>query len=85
MCVFGGNFEIRIWAKTDGRLTSISQNSALFSILGSTYGGDGRSTFALPDLLGRAAIEIGRGPGLQEIKLGQSSGEIIRGLSGHPP
>ena len=53
---FGGNFAPRGWAKLDGQLLAISSNSALFSILGTTYGGDGRTTFALPDLRGRASI-----------------------------
>jgi microcystin-dependent protein len=50
MCAFGGSFAIRGWAKTDGQLIPISQNSALFSLLGTTYGGDGRTTFGLPHL-----------------------------------
>jgi microcystin-dependent protein len=56
MCAFAGKFTTRNWAKTDGQLRPISKNQALFSILGTTYGGDGRITFALPDLRGRAAI-----------------------------
>ncbi len=74
MCAFGGNFAIRGWAKTEGQLIPISQNTALFSLLGTTYGGDGRTTFGLPDLRGRAAIGAGSGPGLQSIRLGQRGG-----------
>lgn len=71
---FGGNFAPRAWAYCDGQLMSIAQNTALFSILGTTYGGDGRTTFALPDLRGRAPIHAGTGPGLSTRKLGQRSG-----------
>jgi microcystin-dependent protein len=72
--MFGGNFAPRGWALCNGQLLAISQNSALFSILGTTYGGDGRTTFALPDLRGRSAIHVGTGPGLSDIKLGQRGG-----------
>ena len=72
--MFGGNFAPRSWAFCDGQLLAISQNQALFSILGTTYGGDGRTTFALPDLRGRVAIGSGRGPGLSDHRLGQRSG-----------
>ncbi|WP_420573820.1 phage tail protein [Kordia sp.] len=72
--MFGGNFAPRGWALCNGQLLAISQNSALFSILGTTYGGDGRTTFALPDLRGRSAIHPGTGPGLSTIKLGQRGG-----------
>ena len=71
---FGGNFAPRNWALCNGQLLSIAQNSALFSILGTTYGGDGRTTFALPDLRGRAPISAGTGPGLSPHKLGARSG-----------
>ncbi|WP_121631628.1 phage tail protein [Tropicibacter alexandrii] len=64
----------RSWARADGSLLPISSNTALFSILGTTYGGDGRTTFALPDLQGRSAINVGHGPGLNQIRLGQKSG-----------
>jgi microcystin-dependent protein len=74
MCAFGGNFTIRGWAKTEGQLLAISSNTALFSILGTTYGGDGRTTFALPDLRGRSPIGQGQGPGLQTYRLGQQGG-----------
>ena len=72
--MFGGNFAPRGWAFCDGQLLPISQNTALFSILGTTYGGDGRTTFALPDLRGRTAIHPGTGPGLSNRRLGESGG-----------
>lgn len=72
--MFAGNFAPRGWAVCDGQLLSISQNTALFSILGTTYGGDGRSTFALPDLRGRAPIHTGTGPGLSPRPLGSKGG-----------
>ncbi len=72
--MFGGNFAPRGWALCDGQLLPISQNSALFSILGTTYGGDGRTTFALPDLRGRAPMHAGSGPGLSTRQLGQKGG-----------
>lgn len=71
---FGGNFAPKGWALCDGQLLPIASNSALFSILGTTYGGDGRSTFALPDLRGRVAIHPGHGPGLSNYRLGQKGG-----------
>lgn len=72
--MFGGNFAPRGWAFCDGQLLSIAQNSALFSILGTIYGGDGRTTFALPDLRGRYAMHPGNGPGLSSRRLGQKGG-----------
>jgi microcystin-dependent protein len=72
--MFGGNFAPRGWAFCDGQLLSIATNTALFSILGTTYGGDGRTTFALPDLRGRVAIHPGHGPGLSSYSLGMKSG-----------
>jgi microcystin-dependent protein len=74
LCAFGGDFDIRNWAKTEGQLLPISQNIALYSVLGTTYGGDGRTTFALPDLRGRSPIGQGQGPGLQRYSLGQKGG-----------
>jgi microcystin-dependent protein len=71
---FGGNFAPRGWAFCDGQLLPISQNQALFSILGTTYGGDGKTTFALPDLRGRVAIHPGHGPGLSAYRLGETGG-----------
>jgi len=72
--MFGGNFSPRGWAYCDGQLLAIASNTALFSILGTTYGGDGRTTFALPDLRGRAPIHPGTGPGLSTYRLGQRGG-----------
>lgn len=72
--MFGGNFAPRGWALCDGQLLPISQNSALFSILGTTYGGDGRTTFALPDLRGRVSMHPGHGAGLSNRRLGEKGG-----------
>lgn len=75
--MFGGNFAPRGWAYCNGQLLPISQNSALFSLLGTTYGGDGRTNFALPDLRGRVAVNSGggsAGPGLSPRPLGSRSG-----------
>ncbi len=73
--LFAGNFAPRGWAFCQGQLLNIAQNTALFSILGTTYGGDGRTTFALPDLRGRAPIGFGQGPGRPYYDLGQMGGE----------
>jgi len=67
-------FAPRGWALCNGQLLPINQNQALFSLLGTTYGGDGRTTFALPDLRGRVAIHPGNGPGLSPYALGQKGG-----------
>jgi microcystin-dependent protein len=72
--IFAGNFAPRGWALCDGQLLPISQNTALFSLLGTTYGGDGRTTFALPDLRGRVPIHAGQGPGLSNYALGARGG-----------
>lgn len=72
--LFAGNFAPRGWAFCDGSLLPISQNSALFAIIGTTYGGDGVQTFALPDLRGRAPIAPGAGPGLSNRNLGETGG-----------
>ena len=72
---FGFNFAPQGWAQCQGQLLSISQNSALFSLLGTMYGGDGRTTFGLPDLRGRTAISVGQGPGLSDYVQGQVGGE----------
>ena len=72
--MFGGNFAPRGWAFCDGQLLSIASNSALFSILGTTYGGDGRTTFGLPDLRSRVPVGEGTGPGLPAIRLGERGG-----------
>ena len=71
---FGFNFPPQGWALCQGQLLSIAENSALFAIVGTTYGGDGQTTFALPDLRGRVAVGVGQGPGLTNITLGQSAG-----------
>jgi microcystin-dependent protein len=73
--IFAGNFAPVGWALCDGQLMSISQNTALFSLLGTTYGGDGRSTFGLPNLQGMAPIQQGQGPGLSLRDLGETGGE----------
>lgn len=72
--LFAGNFEPRGWAFCNGQIISIAQNTALFSLLGTTYGGNGQTTFALPDLRGRLAVGFGQGPGLSPYVLGQVSG-----------
>jgi microcystin-dependent protein len=74
--MFGGNFAPRGWAFCNGQLMSIAQNTALFSILGTTYGGDGQTTFALPDLRGRVPVHSGssQGPGLPPVQLGEMAG-----------
>ncbi|SPE25730.1 Tail Collar domain protein [Candidatus Sulfopaludibacter sp. SbA3] len=72
--MFGGNFAPSGWALCNGQLMSISQNAALFSILGTTYGGDGIQTFALPDLQGRVAVHQGTGAGLSPYILGEKTG-----------
>lgn len=72
--LFGGNFAPRGWAFCNGQLLAIASNQALFSILGTTYGGDGRTTFALPDLRGRVPLHPGTGPGLTTRQLGEKSG-----------
>ena len=80
--LFAGNFAPQGWAFCNGQLLSISQNTALFSILGTTYGGDGRSTFALPDLRSRVALGGGQGagPGLPSYNLGAAGGEAAHTL-----
>jgi microcystin-dependent protein len=72
--IMGFNFAPRGWAFCDGQLLAISQNTALFSLVGTTYGGDGRVTFGLPDIRGRAAVHPGTGPGLTQRRLGQKGG-----------
>ncbi|WP_371862950.1 phage tail protein [Winogradskyella haliclonae] len=72
--MFAGNFAPRGWALCEGQLLAISSNTALFSILGTTYGGDGRTTFALPDFRGRVPVGTGTGPGLSTYRLGQRGG-----------
>ena len=72
--MFAGNFAPRGWAFCDGQLLAVSQNDALFSLLGTIYGGDGRTTFGLPDLRGRVPIHAGSGPGLSQRRLGAKTG-----------
>ncbi len=72
--LFGGNFAPKGWATCDGQLLSIQQNTALFSILGTTYGGNGVTNFALPDLRGRVPVHAGTGPGLSTYVEGEVSG-----------
>jgi microcystin-dependent protein len=73
--IFTGNFAPKGWALCDGQLMPISQNTALFSLLGTTYGGDGKSNFALPNLQGSAPLQAGQGPGLSLRDLGETGGE----------
>lgn len=72
--MFGGNFAPRGWAFCAGQLLAVSQNDALFSLLGTIYGGDGRTTFGLPDMRGRIPLHAGSGPGLSPRRLGAKSG-----------
>jgi microcystin-dependent protein len=72
--IFPFNFAPKGWAFCDGQLLPLSQNTALFSLLGTNYGGDGRSNFALPDLQGNAALHPGPGPGLSQRFLGETGG-----------
>lgn len=72
--MFAGNFAPRGWALCNGAILSIQQNAALFSLLGTTYGGDGRTTFALPDLRGRVPVGSGNGPGLPSVTQGEKAG-----------
>lgn len=73
--IFTGNFAPKGWALCDGQVMSISQNTALFSLLGTTYGGNGTSNFALPNLQGCAPMQAGQGPGLTLRDLGETGGE----------
>ncbi|MGH1541826.1 MAG: phage tail protein [Arenicella sp.] len=72
--IFAGNFAPRGWAFCDGQLLPVSQNTALFSLIGTTYGGDGRSTTALPNMQGNTPMHPGRGPGLTSRRLGERGG-----------
>jgi microcystin-dependent protein len=73
--MFAGNFAPAGWALCNGQLQSISQNAALFSLIGTTYGGDGQTTFGLPELRGRVPVHQGTGPGLSNRVIGQRAGE----------
>lgn len=72
--IFAGNFAPRGWATCQGQILAISQNTALFSLIGTYYGGNGQTTFALPDLQGRAIVGAGQGPGLSYYSIGQQGG-----------
>ena len=78
---FGFNFAPRGWTKCDGQLLPIAQHTALFSLLGTTYGGDGRTTFGLPDLRGRAALHQGTGAGLTNRRIGEKAGSQTETLT----
>lgn len=84
---FGFNFAPRGWATCSGQLLAISQNTALFALLGTYYGGDGRTTFGLPDLRGRNMIGAGQGPGLSPVNIGEKSGyeNVTLTLGNLPP
>ena len=71
---FGFNFAPRGWAFCQGQIMSINENQALFSLLGTTFGGDGRTSFGLPDLRGRSIVGVGNGPALSNIRWGEKSG-----------
>ncbi|MCW2572782.1 MAG: Tail Collar domain protein [Frankiales bacterium] len=79
--LFAGTFAPRNWAFCDGQIMSIQQNAALFSILGTTYGGNGQTTFALPDLRGRVPLGPRQGPGLSSYVLGEAGGEESHALT----
>ena len=72
--MFAGNFAPRGWAKCEGQLLPIASNTALFSLIGTMYGGDGRTTFALPDMRGRVPVSPGQGPGLSDYRQGPGGG-----------
>ena len=80
--VFAPNFAPKNWAYCAGQLLAINQNQALFSILGTTYGGNGVTTFALPDLRGKAPVGVGQGLGLSNYTLGQQTGTTANTLTG---
>ncbi|NJN46233.1 MAG: phage tail protein [Candidatus Competibacteraceae bacterium] len=79
--IVGFNFAPRGWAFCDGQILPINQNQSLYSLLGTTYGGDGRTSFALPDLRGRTPIHVGRSNGGADHRLGQKSGEETHTLA----
>ena len=86
--MFAGNFAPRGWAFCDGQLLAVANNDALFSLLGTLYGGDGRTTFGLPDLRGRIPVHTGTGPGLSQRRLGAKGGAetetlTVNGLPAH--
>jgi microcystin-dependent protein len=73
---FGFNFAPRGWATCEGQILSISQNTALFSLLGTQFGGNGQTNFALPDLRGRGMVGVGQGPGLPAVQIGEQGGSV---------
>ena len=75
--IFGFNFAPKGWAFCDGQLLPLSQNTALFSLLGTTYGGDGKSNFALPDVQGRAPMHPGQGPGLSTVQIDRTVAPVV--------
>jgi microcystin-dependent protein len=79
--MFAGNFAPRGWALCDGQLLAVSQNDALFSLLGTIYGGDGRTTFGLPELRGRLPMHAGSGPGLTARNIGTKPGQETASVS----
>ncbi len=81
--LFAGTFAPRGWTFCEGQLLQVSQSTSLFAVIGSTYGGDGRSTFALPDLRGRAPLQPGNGAGLPSVRLGQQ-GSVMKADSSTP-
>ena len=81
--MFGGNFPPSGWAFCDGQLVPISENDALFTLIGTTYGGDGQETFALPNLQSRIPIHAGQGPGLTNRTLGETGGTESVTLTTH--
>jgi microcystin-dependent protein len=84
--MFGGNFNPRTYALCRGQLLSIAENTALFALIGTTYGGDGMTTFALPDFRGRRPIGTGQGPGLSNYELGEIGGsESVTLLTSNMP
>lgn len=84
--MFAGNFPPRSWALCHGQLLPISQNDALFSLLGTTFGGDGETTYGLPDFQGRAPVHVGQGPGFNHVDWGEKGGaETVTLTTGELP
>jgi microcystin-dependent protein len=85
--IFAGNYAPRGYAKCDGQFLAISQNPELYAIIGTIYGGDGRTTFALPDLRGRCPTHAGTGPGVEPVDLGQKGGSnnAVLNINQMPP
>jgi microcystin-dependent protein len=86
ICIYGFNFAPRGWAFCNGQILAIAQNTALFSLLGTTYGGNGTTTFALPNLQSRVPLHFGQGPGLSQYSLGEVTGsESVTLIQGNLP